>query len=417
MTSKHITIKDFEKVISKTEGANEAIYDVSVPLPDVDDGARVDPWKVEGVVDYLKVVEKFGSQLISPELLARFERVTGRPPHHWLRRGIFFSHRDLERVLDAYEAKKPFYLYTGRGPSNDSLHFGHLLPFLMTKWLQDVFDVPLVIQMTDDEKYLWKGHSLADGGHYLRENVRDIIALGFDVRKTFIFSDFNYIGHLYPTIVSIQRLILMHHAKHVFGFDDQCNIGKIAFPATQIAPSSPQSFQIPFGGRTDMLCLIPCAIDQDPYFRLARDVAPRLGFQKPALLHSKFFPPLQGVTGKMSGSDADSAIYLTDSPKEIERKIKCVAFSGGRDTAEEHRQLGANISVDVSYMYLTYFLEDDTQLNYIREEYESGRMLTGQIKKILIDLLVERVEQYQRTRSLVTDQMIDAFMGVRPLDF
>ena len=34
---------------------------------------------------------------------------------------------------------------------------GHLIPFLFTKWLQDSFDVPLVIQMTDDEKYLWKG--------------------------------------------------------------------------------------------------------------------------------------------------------------------------------------------------------------------------------------------------------------------
>lgn len=77
--------------------------------------------------------------------------------HPWLRRGIFFSHRDFEQILDLYEQKKPFYLYTGRGPSSDALHMGHLIPFMFTKWLQDTFDVPLVIQMTDDEKYLWKG--------------------------------------------------------------------------------------------------------------------------------------------------------------------------------------------------------------------------------------------------------------------
>ena len=40
-------------------------------------------------------------------------------------------------------------------------------------------------------------------------------------------------------------------------------------------------------------CLIPCAIDQDPYFRMTRDVAPRLGYLKCALIESRFFPALQ----------------------------------------------------------------------------------------------------------------------------
>jgi len=121
----------------------------------------VTPWDVEADddegIDYDKLIDRFGSQRISEELIARLERLTGRKPHPWLRRGIFFSHRDFELILDLYEAKKPFYLYTGRGPSSDALHMGHLIPFLFTKWLQDTFDVPLVIQMTDDEKYLWKG--------------------------------------------------------------------------------------------------------------------------------------------------------------------------------------------------------------------------------------------------------------------
>ena len=61
---------------------------------------------------------------------------------------------------DLYEQKKPFYLYTGRGPSSDAMHLGHLVPFIMTKWLQETFDVPLVIQLTDDEKFLWKNLEL-----------------------------------------------------------------------------------------------------------------------------------------------------------------------------------------------------------------------------------------------------------------
>jgi len=61
--------------------------------------------------------------------------------------------------------------------------------------------------------------------------------------------------------------------------------------------------------------LIPQGIDQDPYFRLARDVAPKLGLLKPACIHSKFFPALQGHKSKMSASDVNTAIFLTDTPK------------------------------------------------------------------------------------------------------
>lgn len=42
-------------------------------------------------------------------------------------------YRDLESILDAYERQKPFYLYTGRGPSSEAMHLGHLVPFIMTK--------------------------------------------------------------------------------------------------------------------------------------------------------------------------------------------------------------------------------------------------------------------------------------------
>ena len=66
-------------------------------------------------------------------------------------------------ILDAYEQKKPFYLYTGRGPSSDALHMGHCIPFIFTKYLQDAFDVVLVIQITDDEKYIYRPELELDG--------------------------------------------------------------------------------------------------------------------------------------------------------------------------------------------------------------------------------------------------------------
>jgi tryptophanyl-tRNA synthetase len=62
------------------------------------------------------------------------------------------------------------------------------------RWLQDAFDVPLVIQMTDDEKFLWKDVTIEEVNKYAYENAKDIIACGFDPTKTFIFSDFDFMA-------------------------------------------------------------------------------------------------------------------------------------------------------------------------------------------------------------------------------
>jgi tryptophanyl-tRNA synthetase len=76
-------------------------------------------------------------------------------------------------MLDLYEKGTKFYLYTGRGPSSEALHLGHLIPFQFTKWLQDVFDCPLVIQLTDDEKFLFKADLKLEECHRLAyENVK-----------------------------------------------------------------------------------------------------------------------------------------------------------------------------------------------------------------------------------------------------
>ena len=89
-------------------------------------------------IDYNKLIDKFGSQRIDNAMLERFERLTGRRPHRLLRRGMVFSHRDLNLILDKYEKGIPFFLYTGRGPSSDSMHVGHTIPFEFTKYVERV---------------------------------------------------------------------------------------------------------------------------------------------------------------------------------------------------------------------------------------------------------------------------------------
>ncbi|XP_031476183.1 tryptophan--tRNA ligase, cytoplasmic isoform X2 [Nymphaea colorata] len=329
----------------------------------------VNPWVVSakegGKIDYDKLIIKFGCQKLDESLVQRIERLTNRPSHVFLRRGVFFAHRDLNEILNAYERGEKFYLYTGRGPSSEALHLGHLIPFMFTKYLQDVFRVPLVIQLTDDEKCMWKNLSVEESRRLARENAKDIIACGFDITRTFIFADFDYVGgEFYRNMVRV--------GKHV-------------------------------------------TLNKDPYFRMTRDVAPKIGYQKPALIESLFFPSLQGQAGKMSASDPNSAIYVTDSSKIIKNKVNRYAFSGGQDSIENHRKHGANLEVDIPIKYLGFFLDDDAELESIRREYEAGRMLTGEVKKRLIEVLSELVERHQRARSAVSEEMVDAFMAVRPL--
>jgi len=453
------------------------------------DDMVVTAFEVAGSIDYNKLIEQFGSKELTPYLLRRLENVTVKQGtvdrlHRFLRREIFFSHRDIEKICELLEgwygvspppmdgdhdvemtttttaapASKPtspcpIYLYTGRGPSSAAMHLGHLVPFLFTAWLQKAFQCPLVIQMTDDEKFIFKGEYTSENSgdgtgangldpnrtgdnldyfaNLTTENAKDIIACDFIPDKTFLFSDLDYVGRMYPNIVRIWKAVTVNQVNGVFGFDSSANIGKTAFPAIQAAPSFGSSFPNVLGGGNGgsdvanpatLACLIPCAIDQDPYFRLTRDIAHKLVPShhplqgKPSLIHSKFFPPLQGAQGKMSSSDANSAIFLTDTFEDIERKIKQHAFSGGQDTKKKQEELGANLDVDVSYQWLRFFLEDDDELIRIGKEYGSGsgeHWSTGKVKAKLVAVLKDLVEEHQERRNAVTDEVVKQWMTER----
>jgi len=97
----------------------------------------VNPWDVQATtgtgVDYDKLISRFGCDKINQELIERIEKITKVPCHPFIKRGIVFSHRDMHAILTRYESGKPFFLYTGRGPSSGAMHLGHLVPFMFTK--------------------------------------------------------------------------------------------------------------------------------------------------------------------------------------------------------------------------------------------------------------------------------------------
>ncbi|MGI0080814.1 MAG: tryptophan--tRNA ligase [Nitrososphaerales archaeon] len=372
--------------------------------PEMNDRFVVTPWSVEGNVDYEKMIEQFGTSPITSEIIDRFRRLTGEV-HPFLRRRIFYSHRDFDWILDRYEAGEKFALYTGRGPSG-GVHLGHLIPWIFTKYLQDKFGAELYFEMTDDEKYLNSQKlDLSETKKMAFEDMLDLIALGFDAKKTFIFTDTGYIKTLYDIALKVAKHTTFSTAKAVFGFDNRTNIGMAFFPALQASvcflPSVLKGHNVP--------CLIPAAIDQDPYWRgIAREVAPKLGFYKPAQIHSKFMPGL-GQGGKMSSSKPETAIFTTDSVEEVEKKV-LRSFTGGRATVEEQRKLGGQPDICPVYHYYNFmFEEDDNELKRIHDDCETGRLLCGDCKVMLASRVKRFIADFQEKRDKARE-MIDEFV-------
>ncbi|MFX1296342.1 MAG: tryptophan--tRNA ligase [Promethearchaeota archaeon] len=363
----------------------------------------VTPWEVKGIVDYERLIKQFGTEKITNEILEILEKYTGEL-HPFLKRKIFFSHRDLKWLFSEYEKGNKFFLYTGRGPSGNT-HLGHIMPWIFTKWLQDKFNCELWFQMTDDEKFYFNQKlNLEDTHNFAYENALDVIALGFKPEKTFIFSDIDIAGHLYPLAARVAKRITFSTIKATFGLQNEANIGQIFFTSIQAVPAFLPSVL----RKKNIPCLIPHAIDQDPHFRIARDVIPKLGFYKPASIHCTFLPGLkEGV--KMSASIKESAIFTTDKPKEVEKKVGSI-FTGGRVKKEDQRRFGGRPDICSVYKYYFYlFTWDDKELQELRNECTNGNILCGDCKQILLKKVQIFLEDHQKKRETARNQL-DKFM-------
>lgn len=359
---------------------------------------KVTPYEVSGEVDYNKLVKEFGTSLLSDKIAKKFSKA-----HPLLRRGIYFSHRDFDKWLESHEKGKKVSVITGRGPS-EKMHLGHLVPFLVAKSLQDEFDCEVFIPISDDEKFYVKPNlTFEQALEYSKDNILDLIALGFKPGKTFIFEDFVYTD-IYKFAARVAKRMTYSTAKAALGLTPENNVGWSFYPAMQAAHILfPQ-----FYTKQKHLSVVPVGIDQDPFIRLTRDIAADFGFEKPAALHAKFMPSLSGGA-KMSASEG-SQIFLSDSPEEVKKKINKYAFSGGRDTLEEHRKLGGNPDIDVSFQYLKVFFEpDDKKLQKIHDDYKSGKLLSGELKAILIEKINAFLKEHQKNKEKARKQL-DKFM-------
>ena len=268
----------------------------------------------------------------------------------------------------------------------------------------------MYVTVADLESYATRGKSLEESRKTAVEQyLTNYIALGLKPKNIdFYFQserskDPKKSNAYYRLASNLSKYATFNEFKAVYG---EITPGKMSSSLTQAADMlHPQLKE--FEGKPIPI-VVPVGVDQDPHLRIARDMASRakeFKFIQLSSTYNLFLPSLKG-SGKMSSSDETSYIAMTDSPKEVESKVKRYAFSGGRDTLEEHRKHGGNPDKDVSFQYLKMFFEpDDKKLQKIYDDYKSGKMLTSELKEMLIEKINKFLKEHQRKKKLAEKQV------------
>ena len=345
---------------------------------------EIDPWGDVELGDYEEKMEQFG---IDP-----IDEVADRlPDHRFVRRGIIFGHRGLDDFLDAHEDGEDVAMMTGIMPSG-VFHLGHKSVVDQVLMYQEM-GAEVTLCAADIEAYCTR-EMPRDRARELviEEYLTNYVALGLDLSDVDFYFQSGGGNDYHATSKLLARHLTHNEVDATYG--DDTGPGKVVSALTQYADIFRPQFDEP------KETVVPVGVDQDPHIRLTRDVATRFReqeFRKPASTYNKFMRGLQG--GKMSSSKEHSYIALTDSVEDAHEKIDR-AKTGGRVSVEEHREKGGDVAEDMVFELLAFHLiEDDDELERIRREYESGEMLSGELKQIAKEHIAEFLREHHQRRE------------------
>ena len=333
-----------------------------------------------------KLVNDFGAKLVSD--------LTDLPDFYTFNNGLMYSHRDFDLFQKRRMNGEKSAIVSGFNASS-SPHIAHFAVFDTNRFFQEKYEMDVFLPISDDESYV--AGKVKDQETGLRNSLliaRSIAAMGYSRTRTRIIIDQLY-TNIYNLAFRLSRSITMSTVKATYGYTNDKNIGLHFYPAVQSA-----HIYLPnlFGIKN---ILVPIGPDEDAHLRVCRDLADTFGFTRPAVLHSRFLPGTDGY--KMSKSMRNNAILLTDSDKEVKRRIG-MAFSGGQVSVEDHRRLGGDPDIDVSFLYLKSFFLTPKESSDLAEEYRSGRLLSGEMKALLTGKILDRIHSFRENYEKVTER-------------
>jgi len=309
--------------------------------------------------------------------------------HRLFEREIIIAQRDLKKILQQISTKQPFLQMTGIAASG-KLHLGHKVDidlFLLFKELGalsffGVCDIDAFCSRPDN-----KISSMKQAKENAVDNISHLLALGVEAKDIYIQSKKE--SRYYELAFEVSKRLTENEFKAIYG---HVNLGKVSANILQYADILHQQLEEYQG---PMPSITGIGLDQDPHARATRDIAKRLPyhFVTPSFIYFKHQRGLQEGK-KMSSSEPDTAIFLSDTQEEVKRKIN-KAFSGGRNSLEEHKRLGGIPEIDRAFEILNYHHSDSGFVKKVYDDYKSGKMTTGELKQITLEFLISFLSEHQ----------------------
>jgi tryptophanyl-tRNA synthetase len=318
----------------------------------------------------------------------------------YMRRGIIFGHRDFGRILDAIENHEEFAVLSGIKPTGE-FHLGTLMTakeiiYFQQHGAQTFYCVADVEAYEDNKIPFERSEKIAV------DNLADMFALGLDPKKARIYRQSKE-TRVKDLAIIFGRPVTLATMRAIYG---ERRIGLYLSALIQAGDILLPQLR-DFGGPKPTI--VPVGIDQDPHLRFTRDLSQmfyrKYGFILPSSTYHKLIKGLDG-SPKMS-KRLMNYFTLHDKPETIEKRISN-AFTGGRATVKEQRELGGIPETCPVYeTCLFHFVEDDDAIAETYHDCRTGKLLCGEHKIQTIDLILEFVKKHKEKKKKLIDKAKD----------
>jgi tryptophanyl-tRNA synthetase len=354
---------------------------------------KLDPWGLSDIKDYGRLYEEFGMSPIDEGLRRRMW------DNRYVRRLMVFGHRDIDKFMDSCIKGEEVAVMSGIKPTG-VFHLGSKVTAEQMIYFQRSCKRATVFySIADLEAYADNRIAFNESDRTALINVADILALGLDPKRAVVYKQSDALA-VQDLAFIFSRDVTFNMLEAIYGerpvglyFSALVQAGDILVPQTKI-----------FGGPKPVL--VPVGADQDPHIRLTRDIASKhhrdFGFIEPSSIYHKLVRSLKGDY-KMSKRDPLSMITLSDGPELVKKKVMD-AFTGGRATVKEQRELGGEPwKCPVYELYLYHFVDDDEIVKRAYDECVNGERICGDCKLEILKYITKFLKEHQERRERYID--------------
>lgn len=353
----------------------------------------LNPWGISGIEDYEKLIQVFGIEPITPDIIGRLPN-----PGKYFRRGIIFGHRGFDVILNAILNGEPFAVISGIKPSGP-FHLGSLTTAEQIVYYQREYGAKAFYCIADVEALCDNRISYEASFEIAVDNLADVLALGLDPRNAYVYRqskekrvmDIAFEAGAHITTATMKAI---YGEQTIFGLymSALLQVGDILLPEHE-----------EFNGPKPVV--VPVGADQDPHIRLTRDIAKRLqshhGFVLPSATFHRLIRGLDG-SEKMSKRNPMSYFELNEDLESVRFKIMS-ALTGGRPTVKEQKELGGEPHNCRIYELALFRIDDDSFVESIYYKCISGELICGECKA----MVSEKIELWLKQHNAKKKKMLD----------